>query len=255
MKTIEDMLRIKRLKWAGHLSRMTEEKIPQQIAFSQLLKGKRPQTKPKKRWSDLLKEDLKVCQIDEKKWRETAANRSEWRKMVHTKAEDTRTKNIERAKKRREERHESEETFDWKCPVCTFQRSGRTGRQYVQSHITQAHQQPSQVVNQPNTAQLCEICGYQCKSKSGMTSHKRHKHPDAPNHDLRPIKIPQAGNPPVTQTPASTAAPSNNTASTSISFNCPRCGRTCRTKAGLASHLRSVTCLGQLGTLAATSDR
>lgn len=252
MKSIEDMLRIKRLRWAGHISRMTNEKIPKQVAFSQLAKGKRLQVKPKKRWSDILKEDLKICHIDEKKWRESAENRNEWRRKIHTETEQTRVQNIEKAKKRREERHQIEDTFDWKCPVCDFRRSGKTGRQYVQSHITQAHHQQRPVIIQSNTAQLCEICGFRCTSKSGMSSHKRHKHPDAPNYELRPQKIPQAVDLPATQTPAAT---SSITTTTPSQHTCPHCGRTCRTRPGLLSHMRSSTCQRQTGTNAATSDR
>lgn len=115
---------------------MTEEKIPHQIAFSQLLKGKRPEVKPRKRWSDVLKEDLKAFHINEKKWRETAADRKTWRTLIHSEVESAHTEKIQDAKQRRNEKHEIEDTFDWKCPVCNFVRSGRTGRQYVHCPVT-----------------------------------------------------------------------------------------------------------------------
>lgn len=58
MQRIENIIRQRRLRWVGHLSRRPEDRIPHKIAFSELKKGRRPQYKPKKRWIDLLKEDI-----------------------------------------------------------------------------------------------------------------------------------------------------------------------------------------------------
>ncbi|KAI5727654.1 hypothetical protein M8J77_005229 [Diaphorina citri] len=48
MFKIENIIRQRRLRWAGHLSRMPDTRIPHKIAFSELKVGKRPQCKPKK---------------------------------------------------------------------------------------------------------------------------------------------------------------------------------------------------------------
>lgn len=58
MLSIENIIRVKRLRWAGHLSRMSENRVPQQIIFGELKRGERPQKKPKLRWMDMLKKDL-----------------------------------------------------------------------------------------------------------------------------------------------------------------------------------------------------
>ncbi|KAI5747254.1 hypothetical protein M8J77_012733 [Diaphorina citri] len=48
MFKIENIIRQRRLRWAGHLIRMLDTRIPHKIAFSELKVGKRPQCKPKK---------------------------------------------------------------------------------------------------------------------------------------------------------------------------------------------------------------
>lgn len=45
-------VKTRRLRWAGHISRMGEERTPHQIAFSELKNGRRPSQKPNKRWMD-----------------------------------------------------------------------------------------------------------------------------------------------------------------------------------------------------------
>ncbi|KAI5732115.1 hypothetical protein M8J77_021794 [Diaphorina citri] len=70
MMSIENLVRQRRMRWAGHLSRMSEDRTPLQVAFGELKTGLRPQQKPKKRWIDLVKHDLKEIGIDSTNWRD-----------------------------------------------------------------------------------------------------------------------------------------------------------------------------------------
>ena len=63
--SIRGLLSANRLKWLGHLSRMADVRIPKQILFGELAVGKRPQKKPKKRWKDCVREDMKQFGVDE----------------------------------------------------------------------------------------------------------------------------------------------------------------------------------------------
>lgn len=85
---IEACLRERQLRWAGHLVRMEDHRLPKRLFYSQLCQGKRPQHGVKKRYKDSIKDTLKLCNIPAKDWETMATNRNGWRttcrKAVHT---------------------------------------------------------------------------------------------------------------------------------------------------------------------------
>ncbi|KAL1447536.1 hypothetical protein WDU94_013873 [Cyamophila willieti] len=208
------------------------------------------QVKPKKRWSDVLKEDLKLLNIDPKHWRNSAADRTTWRQSINTESEKHHLKVVEHSKKKRAERHAEGEKFEWKCPLCDFLRPGRTGRQYVTSHMSQKHPQEMEQSRANTMSLTCHLCGIVCRSKSGLSSHLHHKHPDFQQTGLKPIQIRAAQPTPTTaitvQIPSTSTTAVGVTATTTTTSNrsvdCPLCGRTCRSQAGLARHMGSSTC-------------
>ena len=46
------------LRWAGHVSRMNDTRMPKSVFFNQLSKGKRDRGAPRKRYKDQLKRQL-----------------------------------------------------------------------------------------------------------------------------------------------------------------------------------------------------
>ncbi|KAL1447078.1 hypothetical protein WDU94_005521 [Cyamophila willieti] len=252
MLKIDEIIRTRRLRWAGHISRMSVDRIPHQIAFSQLSEGTRRQQKPKKRWTDLIKNDLKLLNINEKSWRSIAADRKQWRIKINEKIQEEHENTLEKMTLKRQEQHEEQDKWNWKCPLCDFNRDGQKGRQYVNSHISQSHKDQ---VPARNNSLICEHCGHQSKTKSGLSSHLRHRHPDIQSNALRPIRtalgddIPTSSNrTQLTQQSLASPPPVND------QLSCPGCGRICKSKAGLQSHLRGASCRGavQSGT---TSSR
>lgn len=237
--SVDEMLRLRRLKWTGHLSRMSVTRIPHQVAFSELVEGFRLQQKPKKRWKDTIKDDLKLLGIKIHSWRSIAENRTDWRTLLYDKISNVHEIEIEEAAARRVRNHKEEEKFDWKCPLCNFRRSGKTGRQYVQSHITQNHKDQ---IPRTSTSLECCFCNHISKTKAGLSSHIRHKHAREQNTFTapRPLKLisSRTDNSSSFQSTISlTARPRN-----SQNLMCPVCGRICRTRAGLSSHLRNPLC-------------
>ncbi|KAL1465826.1 hypothetical protein WDU94_005363 [Cyamophila willieti] len=191
MLTIENMIKIKRLRWAGHLSRMDESRTPHQVTFSELKVGKRAQKKPKKRWIDVLKQDLKEQRINNNEWRNLAADRKEWRIKINENIVNYQERNIREAKSKRQEKYENEDQFIWECPLCDFKREGRKGRQYVNSHLTQAHRDITEEVRQnTNNTLECTLCNTICDSRAGLSSHMRHRHPShiPPENRFRPTR-------------------------------------------------------------------
>jgi len=61
---IEAFLLKAQLRWVGHIMRMPDSRIPEQIFLGQLASGKRLQCGPLLRYKDALKVNLKQCDID-----------------------------------------------------------------------------------------------------------------------------------------------------------------------------------------------
>ena len=61
---------LSQLRWAGHNVRMEDTRIPKQLFYGELVNGKRPRHKPKKRYKDCLKCNFKELDIDYSNWEE-----------------------------------------------------------------------------------------------------------------------------------------------------------------------------------------
>ena len=75
---ITSVLRLRRLKWFGHVNRMGKERLPHQLLFGELEAGKRPQSKPPKRWKDCINDDLQKFQIPSGTLERDTQDREKW---------------------------------------------------------------------------------------------------------------------------------------------------------------------------------
>ena len=64
MESIHAMLMRSQLRWAGHVVRMPDERLPKQLLCGDLCAGKRSRGGQKKRFKDTLKVSLKRCGFD-----------------------------------------------------------------------------------------------------------------------------------------------------------------------------------------------
>ncbi len=71
---IMEKMREARLRWYGHVVRSEEESIAKR-ALCLNMEGKRPRGRPKKRWMDRMKEDMKHDNVAP----DDALDRKEWR--------------------------------------------------------------------------------------------------------------------------------------------------------------------------------
>ena len=78
---IETKLVRSRLRWLGHLCRMDDDRVPKQLLFSELEHGSRLFGRPKLRFKDILKKDLKIGSVFEA-WCYYVHNRKEWRAIT-----------------------------------------------------------------------------------------------------------------------------------------------------------------------------
>ena len=69
-----------RMKWAGHMVRMNDDKLPKR-AETKRQEGSRKRGGPQLRWEDCVKRDLRKAK-EEEKWREKANNRGRWKQIT-----------------------------------------------------------------------------------------------------------------------------------------------------------------------------
>ena len=70
-------------RWAGHVIRMPDERMPKQLLFGELSAGRRSHGGQKKHYKDTLKASVKSLDIDTTTWETLAQNRPTWRCLIH----------------------------------------------------------------------------------------------------------------------------------------------------------------------------
>jgi hypothetical protein len=73
------VIRIARLRWAGHVARMDENCMPRRLIYVQP-EGVRKVGRPRARWRDEVGKDARMLEL--RSWWATAMNREEWRKLL-----------------------------------------------------------------------------------------------------------------------------------------------------------------------------
>lgn len=134
---IEALLIKGQLRWAGHLTRMEENRIPKALFYGELVGGQRSRGGQHKRYKDVLKYNLKACDIPIETWKRQAHNRPEWRTACCVGIERFERRRIEQLQETRIARHA-------------------------------AQNQPV-----PNTDYVCPDCQRHCRSRIGLISHRR----------------------------------------------------------------------------------
>jgi hypothetical protein len=76
-------IKSRRMRWAGHVARMGEGRGVYRI-FVGRPEGKRPLGRPRRRWEDNIKMDLKEIGIEGANWIQLSQDRVQWRAFVNT---------------------------------------------------------------------------------------------------------------------------------------------------------------------------
>ena len=101
MSSIFTILRKSQLRWAGHVARMPDERLPKRILYGELQVGARSHGGQKKRFKDTLKAALKDFGIDHNTWETTAQNRVAWCGVINKGAAAYEAQLLETAKTKR----------------------------------------------------------------------------------------------------------------------------------------------------------
>ena len=75
LSSVITMMRRAQIRWAGHVSRMADSRIPKQLFYGQLKNGERKIGAPRKRYKDYFKSNLKDFNINVKAWEKAASDR------------------------------------------------------------------------------------------------------------------------------------------------------------------------------------
>ncbi|KAJ4439539.1 hypothetical protein ANN_07663 [Periplaneta americana] len=73
--------RLRSLRWAGHVARMGESRNAYRVLVGRP-EGKRPLGRPRRRWEDNIKMDLREVGYDDRDWINLAQGRDQWRAYV-----------------------------------------------------------------------------------------------------------------------------------------------------------------------------
>ena len=74
-----------RLRWAGHIRRMPDCRIPKKVMFGRLFRGKRQKRRPTKSWKDCLESDFELVGLNAMNWLKAAEQRSSLRNIIWSK--------------------------------------------------------------------------------------------------------------------------------------------------------------------------
>ena len=81
-KSMFQTLKVRRLRWLGHLRRMPDGRLPKDILYSELSAGSRGRGRPLLRFKDVVKRDMKALDIATDNWERLAEDRTKWRQQL-----------------------------------------------------------------------------------------------------------------------------------------------------------------------------
>jgi len=139
---MESFLIKSQLRWAGHVLRMHDDRIPKILMYSQLDSGQRNVGRPLLRFKDKLKSNLSAANIDHATFESTALDRKTWRTLCYNGIKNFAASEVTKLRQARE-------------------------RTRALASVPAIHS------NNPHS---CSICGLLCKSLAGLKCHLRLTH-------------------------------------------------------------------------------
>ncbi|XP_067947345.1 uncharacterized protein [Watersipora subatra] len=98
---LSSRLKFIRLRWAGHVNRMPSMKIPHMIIHGVLENGTHQTGRPRLRFKDVLKRDLKDFSMQPETWTSASRDRPNWRSSLHDGCKADAQKTLEKLRLQR----------------------------------------------------------------------------------------------------------------------------------------------------------
>ena len=162
------------MRWAGHLIRMDDSRLPKQLFFGELSVGTRPRHKPRMRFRDQVRTNLKRMNLSDDNWQQTCADRDTWRQSIFQGVKSFEEESVARAELRRACRNfEAVPDTPWSCDVCGRVLLSKAG---LVNHMKSHQPRPTSTrIHAPVTITVaptvCKVCGKVCKSPGGLKRH------------------------------------------------------------------------------------
>ena len=129
MQSVYTLLKLTKLRWTGHETRMPDERLPKKIFYQELHEGNRFQCGHRKRYKDTLKASLKDFNIPTESWEQTAQDQTKWCCLIRKGAAQYEAKGICEAERKRKEHKSSRATessseslkSEFTCSICNRQ--------------------------------------------------------------------------------------------------------------------------------------
>jgi len=137
MPSVEALLSAANIRWAGHVARMSDSRLPKAIMYGELSLGSRSVGGQKLRFKDVLKRNLKIAGAAVDDWEELSGDRVAYREV-------SRRAVVQMEQKRRAEYNQARE---------------------------RRHNPPP-----PGEALQCPHCGQMCRRRVGLAAHVRARH-------------------------------------------------------------------------------
>ena len=96
----------RRLCWLGHVMRMADGRIPKDLLYGELVQGKHPRGRPRLRYKDICKRDLKALGMDLNRWETLTSEHSAWRQAVHHSLSQFEETLVQQAEAKRQSRNQ-----------------------------------------------------------------------------------------------------------------------------------------------------
>jgi hypothetical protein len=129
--SIDTILMQSQIRWAGHVVRMPDNRLPKILLYGEMRIGTRSQGGQKKRYKDSLKTSLKAFDINHTTWEDAAQDRATWRSIVKkgaTTCEGMRNAAAQQRRLARKTRtDQTPSTVALPCPKCARTFSANIG--------------------------------------------------------------------------------------------------------------------------------
>jgi hypothetical protein len=211
--SISAILLRSRLRWAGHPARLGDERLPKQMFYGEMTRGKRARHNPKPRLKDCLETSLKQTNIGIDNWKDSAEDGASWRNLIYDGANRFESKPVHHVNVKGQRGREPLMTLIWLknhyypalCAVLTL-----LARSELKSHERSHTSQPA-TDHSDDVSLVCQVCQKSCRSLGGLKRRFNSMHKELP----------------VTQM------------SHSKGHICNICGFLSKSSSGLKSHLRA----------------